>query len=84
MLDNFMQIYKDDRPAFDTVEELLKSVDLYNRTQYTLEELLLEAGLSRLLIDELITVIHINTSSVVAPYSGVPQFHRSRLFLVNS
>lgn len=56
MLDNFMQIYKDDRPAFDTVEELLKSVDLYNRTQYTLEELLLEAGLSRLLIDELITV----------------------------
>jgi hypothetical protein len=59
MLDNFLKLYEKDRPAFDSVEGLLKSVDLYNNTQYTVEELLLNAGLSRLLIDELITVSHI-------------------------
>ncbi|KAG0578326.1 hypothetical protein KC19_4G014400 [Ceratodon purpureus] len=56
MLDKFLKLYGKDRPAFDSVEEMLKSVDLYNDTQYTLEELLLNAGLSRLLIDELITI----------------------------
>lgn len=56
MLDNFLKLYEEERPAFDTVEGLLKSVDLYNNTQYTVEELLLNAGLSTLLIDELVTI----------------------------
>ncbi|KAG0590209.1 hypothetical protein KC19_1G081300 [Ceratodon purpureus] len=56
MLGNFLKLYYEDRPAFDSVEGLLKSVDLYNNTQYTIEELLPQAGLSRLLIDELVTV----------------------------
>jgi hypothetical protein len=64
MLDNFLKLYEKDRPAFDSVEEMLKSVDLYSNTQSTLEELLLNAGLSRLLIDELVTV------SSNFPYSG--------------
>ena len=59
MLDNFLKLYEEERPAFDSVEEILKSVDLYYDTQYTVEELLLKAGLSRLLLDELITVSHI-------------------------
>lgn len=58
MLGNFLKLYYEDRPAFDSVEGLLISVDLYNNTQYTIEELLLQAGLSRLLIDELVTVSH--------------------------
>ena len=58
MLGNFLKLYDEDCPAFDSVEGLLKSVDLYNNTQYTIEELLLQAGLSRLLIDELVTVSH--------------------------
>lgn len=56
LLSNFMELYKEDRPAYDTVEGLLQSVDLFNSTQYTLEELLLNKGLSRLIIDELVTV----------------------------
>ncbi|KAG0590199.1 hypothetical protein KC19_1G080500 [Ceratodon purpureus] len=51
-----MQNYTNDRRAFKSVEGLLKSVDLYNNTQYTREELLPQAGLSRLFIDELVTV----------------------------
>ena len=51
-----MELYKEDRPAFDTVEGLLQSVDLFNSTQYSLEELLLNKALSRLIIDELVTV----------------------------
>ena len=57
MLDKWMAFYNEDRPAFDSVEGMLKSVNLYDGTQYTFEELLQNAGLSQLLIDELITVL---------------------------
>ncbi len=58
LLHNFLKLYEEECPAFDSVEEMLKSVNLYNTTQYTVEELLLNAGLSRLLLDELVTVSH--------------------------
>lgn len=57
MLDKWVEFYNEDRPAFDSVQGLLKSVNLYDHTQYTVEDLLLKAGLSQLLIDELITVM---------------------------
>lgn len=72
MLDKFQELYNEDRPAFDSVEGLLKSVGLYNSTQYPVEELLLKAGLSRLLIDELITV---RRQHQCLPYSGTLVFH---------
>lgn len=56
MLDKWVEFYNEDRPAFDSVQGLLKSVNLFDHTQYTVEDLLLKAGLSQLLIDELITV----------------------------
>lgn len=46
------------RPIFETVDDMLKWADLYNLTAKTLESELAEAGLTPLLIQELITVRH--------------------------
>ena len=32
MLDNFLKFYGEERPAFDSVEGMLESVDLYSNT----------------------------------------------------
>ncbi|KAF8643287.1 hypothetical protein HU200_066922 [Digitaria exilis] len=59
MLQRFMLFYSDfeSRPAFATVEEMLKWTGLYDLTRRTLEEELLDAGLSSQTIAELVTVI---------------------------
>ncbi|KAK8965066.1 Farnesylcysteine lyase [Platanthera guangdongensis] len=59
MIENFLLYYKDfeSRPVFETVEEMLKWSGLYGNTRRTLKEELLDAGVSPLLISELVTVI---------------------------
>ncbi|XP_021734603.1 farnesylcysteine lyase-like [Chenopodium quinoa] len=59
MLDNFLKFYEgfDTRPVFSGVEEMLKWSGLYNLTSRTLEEELIDANLSPVLINELVTVI---------------------------
>ncbi|XP_020575397.1 farnesylcysteine lyase [Phalaenopsis equestris] len=59
MLQSFLLYYKglDSRPVFDSVEEMLKWSGLYGITLRTLKEELLDAGMSSLLISELVTVI---------------------------
>jgi prenylcysteine oxidase/farnesylcysteine lyase len=57
LLEKFLLLYQEGRPGFETVEELLKSVDLYESTQYPVQELLVKYGLSNLIIDELVTFI---------------------------
>ncbi|CAI9090142.1 OLC1v1024846C2 [Oldenlandia corymbosa var. corymbosa] len=58
-LGRFLKYYEafESRPVFESVEEMLKWAGLYDLTAETLEEELLRAGLSPLLIQELITVI---------------------------
>ena len=57
-VDNFLKYYAsfESRPVFETVDEMLKWADLYNLTARTLQDELVEAGLSPLLIEELVTV----------------------------
>ncbi|MQL82056.1 hypothetical protein Taro_014532 [Colocasia esculenta] len=59
MLERFLLYYKDlaSRPVFGSVEDMLKWSDLYGLTRRTLREELADAGLSPLLISELVTVI---------------------------
>lgn len=59
LLGNFLKYYKpfEFRPAFETVEEMLKWAELYNLTQRTLAEELVDSGVSERLIQELVTVI---------------------------
>ncbi|KAK9134964.1 hypothetical protein Syun_014294 [Stephania yunnanensis] len=59
MLKCFLKFYEgfEERPVFGTVEEMLKWAGLYEYTARTLEEELVDAGLSPLLISELVTVI---------------------------
>ncbi|KAK8465701.1 hypothetical protein PHAVU_009G154600 [Phaseolus vulgaris] len=45
------------RPIFETVDEMLQWAGLYNLTTRTLHDELVDAGLSNLLINELVTVI---------------------------
>ncbi|KAF8377076.1 hypothetical protein HHK36_030449 [Tetracentron sinense] len=58
-VDCFSKYYMgfDSRPVFETVEEMLKWAGLFNFTGRTLQEELVDAGLSPLLITELVTVI---------------------------
>ncbi|KAL5554894.1 hypothetical protein UlMin_037130 [Ulmus minor] len=58
-IDKFSKYYEsfDSRPIFETVDEMLKWSGLYNLTTSTLEQELVAAGLSPLLIQELVTVI---------------------------
>ncbi|KAK9735535.1 hypothetical protein RND81_04G211000 [Saponaria officinalis] len=58
-LSNFLKYYEshDTRPVFHRAEEMLKWSGLYDPTTRTLEEELVDAGLSPLLINELVTVI---------------------------
>lgn len=57
-MEKFILFYKEpeERPIFETVEEMLKWNDLYALTQRTLEQELIDAGLSARLISELVTV----------------------------
>ncbi|XP_057550337.1 farnesylcysteine lyase [Amaranthus tricolor] len=59
MLGNFLKYYEglDTRPVFNDVEGMLKWSGLYNLTRRTLEDELIDAGLSPILIKELVTVI---------------------------
>lgn len=58
-VDKFLRYYEnfETRPAFETVDEMLKWAGLYNLTRRTLQEELVDAKLSPLLIEELVTVI---------------------------
>ncbi|KAF9599874.1 hypothetical protein IFM89_001820 [Coptis chinensis] len=58
-VDNFCKYYEsfESRPVFESVEEMLKWAGLHELTTRTLEEELVDAGLSPLLISELVTVI---------------------------
>lgn len=58
MLGNFLKYYEglDTRPVFNDVEGMLKWSGLYNLTRRTLEDELIDAGLSSILIKELVTV----------------------------
>ncbi|GMG99825.1 hypothetical protein Nepgr_001665 [Nepenthes gracilis] len=58
-LDKFLKYYEsfDSRPFFATVEEMLEWSGLRNLPARTLQEELIDAGLSALLIEELVTVI---------------------------
>ncbi|XP_047181525.1 farnesylcysteine lyase [Vigna umbellata] len=58
-VERFLNYYKDtsSRPIFETVDEMLQWAGLYNLTTRTLHDELVDAGLSNLLIDELVTVI---------------------------
>ncbi|KAG1328097.1 farnesylcysteine lyase [Cocos nucifera] len=59
MVERFSLYYQgfESRPVFETVEEMLKWSNLYGLTRRTLQEELADAGLSPLLISELVTVI---------------------------
>ncbi|EYU20569.1 hypothetical protein ABFS82_08G083700 [Erythranthe guttata] len=59
MLNKFLRYYEgfEARPVFESVEGMLKWAGLYNLTTRTLGDELVEAGLSSLLIQELVTVI---------------------------
>ncbi|XVF58830.1 hypothetical protein PTKIN_Ptkin07bG0097600 [Pterospermum kingtungense] len=58
-VDSFLKYYErpDTRPVFETVDEMLKWAGLYNLTTRTLKDELIDAKLSPLLIEELVTVI---------------------------
>ncbi|CAA2967407.1 farnesylcysteine lyase [Olea europaea subsp. europaea] len=58
-VNNFLRYYEgfNSRPVFESVEEMLKWAGLYDLTTQTLGEELVKAGLSPLLIQELVTVI---------------------------
>jgi len=58
MVDRYMLYYKEfeSRPVFETVDEMLKWSGLYELTRRTLEDELVDAGLSPCLISELVTV----------------------------
>ncbi|KAK2445067.1 farnesylcysteine lyase [Trifolium repens] len=58
-VDRFGKYYEEtgSRPIFETVDEMLKWSGLFNLTTRTLQEELVDAGLSPLLINELVTVI---------------------------
>ncbi|KAB1210513.1 Farnesylcysteine lyase [Morella rubra] len=58
-VDGFLKYYEstESRPVFETVDEMLKWAGLYNLTTRTLQEELIDAGLSPLLLQELVTVI---------------------------
>ncbi|KAJ8447172.1 hypothetical protein Cgig2_022901 [Carnegiea gigantea] len=58
-LNNFLKYYEsfDTRPVFGRVEDMLKWSGLYNLTRRSLKDELVDAGLSSLLIQELVTVI---------------------------
>ncbi|KAJ1401233.1 Prenylcysteine lyase [Sesbania bispinosa] len=55
----FLKYYEEPgtRPIFETVDEMLKWAALYNLTTRSLRDELVDAGLSPLLINELVTVI---------------------------
>ncbi|XP_061356209.1 farnesylcysteine lyase [Gastrolobium bilobum] len=55
----FLKYYEEpgSRPIFETVDEMLKWAGLYNLTTRTLQDELVDSGLSPLLINELVTVI---------------------------
>lgn len=57
-VNKFLKYYEspDSRPVFETVDEMLKWAGLYNLTRRTLQEELVDAGLSPVLIQELVTV----------------------------
>ncbi|KAL2610370.1 hypothetical protein R1flu_028943 [Riccia fluitans] len=57
LLTNWLQLYDENIDVFETAESMLQYAGLFNSTQHTLEEELISKGFSRLLIDELITVI---------------------------
>lgn len=67
MLGQFLRYYEgfDTRPVFSSVEEMLKWSGLYNLTSRTLEVELIDAGLSPLLIKELVTVSIVNNSLLI-------------------
>lgn len=54
----FLKYYEslESRPIFETVDSMLQWAGLYNLTTSTLESELADAGLSSLLIQELVTV----------------------------
>lgn len=58
-VDNFLKYYQsfESRPVFETVDDMLTWAGLYHLTTRTLQEELVDAGLSPLLIQELVTVI---------------------------
>lgn len=74
MLDKFLKYYEgfETRPVFNGVEEMLKWSGLYNLTSRTLEEELIDAGMSSLLIAELVTVITRINYGQSARMSGLP------------
>ena len=57
-MNNFLKYYErfESRPVFETVDEMLKWAGLYDLTTQTLQEELIDVGLSPLLIKELVTV----------------------------
>lgn len=57
-MDRFLKYYGsfESRPVFETVDGMLQWAGLYNLTTRTLQEELVDAGLSPLLIQELVTV----------------------------
>ncbi|XP_020234951.1 farnesylcysteine lyase [Cajanus cajan] len=58
-VEKFLKYYEghDSRPVFETVDEMLQWAGLYNLTTRTLQDELVDAGLSTSLINELVTVI---------------------------
>lgn len=57
-MDRFSKYYEgtDSRPVFETVDEMLKWAGLFNLTTRSLQDELVDVGLSPLLINELVTV----------------------------
>lgn len=64
VVDKFLKYYVslETRPIFQTVDDMLKWAGLYNLTARTLESELAEAGVSLLMIQELVTVITFHNS----------------------
>lgn len=68
-VDNFLKYYQsfESRPVFETVDDMLTWAGLYHLTTRTLQEELVDAGLSPLLIQELVTVRNPDVSSYFSP-----------------
>lgn len=73
LLDQWSLLYLENRDVYTTVEDLLSSINLYQITQKKLWEILIENGLSPLLINEIVTMIiriNYNQNATISGLAG--------------
>ncbi|CAM6110910.1 unnamed protein product [Calypogeia fissa] len=72
LMEKWDQLYSEEMLVYTRVEDMLKAVDLYEKTQITFEEDLISRGFSSRLINELITlIVRVNYGQNVSMHSLV-------------